>query len=331
MKLVSYKSGKDVVRCGLLTNGLVYDAYNLLRWADRSGMARESIIPQGPSMMDLLMTGESGLSSLRKAAQAAPTHEALDMVWGGSPLAIRERDIRLTAPIQVPRSLRDFYSFEAHVKKARSNRGLDMVPEWYSFPVFYFSNHNSIKGPGEEVEMPAQTEMLDYELEVACVIGKKGRDISVGDAEGHIAGYMIMNDWSARDLQAREMKVGLGPAKGKDFATSLGPCLVTPDELEDRREGDRYRLSMEARVNGEVLSRGNLVDIHWTFPQMVARASESTWLFPGDVLGSGTVGTGCLLELGAQVHPWLQPGDLVELKVERLGILTNRITRNGGR
>jgi fumarylacetoacetate (FAA) hydrolase len=200
-----------------------------------------------------------------------------------------------------------------------------MVPEWYRFPVFYFSNHNAILGPGEDLNIPPTIKKLDYELEVACVIGKRGRDISANEASRYIAGYLVMNDWSARDVQTEEMKVGLGPAKGKDFATSLGPYLVTPDELEDRREGNRYRLSMEARVNGKVLSRGNLVDIYWTFSQMIARASESTWLFPGDVLGSGTVGTGCLLELGTDVHPWLQPGDLVELAVERLGTLVNRV------
>ncbi len=167
---------------------------------------------------------------------------------------------------------------------------------------------------------------LDYELEVACVIGRAGRDIAEEDAEEYIAGYTIMNDWSARDLQREEMSVGLGPAKGKDFATSLGPWLVTPDELEELALGDgRFNLTMAARVNGVERSRGNFRDIYYTFAQMIARASRDVTLHPGDVLGSGTVGTGCLLELTGGEGPWLAPGDLVELEVTGLGTLRNRI------
>jgi fumarylacetoacetate (FAA) hydrolase len=199
--------------------------------------------------------------------------------------------------------------------------------EWYQFPVFYFSNPNAIFGPGEVIPQPAYTQEMDYELEVACVIGRPGVDIPVEQAEEYIFGYTIMNDWSARDIQRLEMRVGLGPAKGKDFATSLGPWIVTPDELADCAAGRPgvYDLNMAARVNGKECSRGNWKDLFFSFGEMIARASAGTYLLPGDVIGSGTVGSGCLLELTKGQGPWLQPGDLVELEIERLGNLTNRV------
>lgn len=228
------------------------------------------------------------------------------------------------------RSFRDFYAFEEHVRNARRQRGLEMIPEWYDAPVFYFSNTASIVGPGTPIRKPPDTQELDYELEIAVVIGKEGRDIAVAEADGFIAGFTILNDWSARDLQRREMKVGLGPAKGKDFATSIGPHLVTPDALHDRvlpdrSRGNRYDLVMSARVNGREYSRGNTRDLHWTFAEMIAHASRNTLLRPGDLLGSGTVGTGCITEFAPGTYPWLQPGDVVELEIERLGVLENRV------
>jgi fumarylacetoacetate (FAA) hydrolase len=216
-------------------------------------------------------------------------------------------DVDLRAPVYYPPSVRDFYAFEQHVKTARGLRGLEMVPEWYEIPAFYFSNPAAIFGPEQEVPYPEGTEELDYELEVAAVIG----------AEGQIGGFTVMNDWSARDLQRPEMKVGLGPAKGKDFATSLGPILVTPDELGD------LRLEMVARVNGEERSRGNLGDMYHSWDAIVEHAARNTRLRAGDVLGSGTVGTGCILELGD--GRWLKPGDVVELEVEGIGVLRNRV------
>jgi fumarylacetoacetate (FAA) hydrolase len=216
-------------------------------------------------------------------------------------------EVRLRAPIPQPPSVRDFYAFEQHVMTARASRGLEVPPEWYGRPVFYFSNPAAITGPEDEIAFPAGSSEWDYELEVAAVIG----------SQGVIAGYTILNDWSARDLQRAEMTVGLGPAKGKDFATSLGPVLVTADELGD------LRLEMTARVNGEERSRGNLDDIHWPFEELAAHAAENTRLMPGDVLGSGTVGTGCILEHGD--GRWLRSGDEVELEVERIGVLRNRV------
>jgi 2-keto-4-pentenoate hydratase/2-oxohepta-3-ene-1,7-dioic acid hydratase in catechol pathway len=215
--------------------------------------------------------------------------------------------------------VRDFYAFEQHVRTARERRGLEMEPDWYELPVFYFSNPASIVGTGDDVAMPAGTAELDFELEVAAVIG----------GAGTIAGFMVMNDWSARDIQRREMKLSLGPAKGKDFATTLGPFLVTPDELEDAARDKAYDLTMTASVNGREYSRASLADIYWSFGEMIAYASRGTTLRPGDVIGSGTCGTGCILELslvhGIDEYPWLRVGDEVSLSVDRLGTITNRV------
>ncbi len=240
--------------------------------------------------------------------------------------------VRLTAPLRRPATLRDFYAFEQHVKTANENRGREVPPQWYEIPVFYFSNPNSVYGPGDTIPYPSRSSALDYELEVACVIGKEGRDIKAEDAETYITGYMIFNDWSARDVQRQEMAVGLGPAKGKDFASSCGPYLVTPDALADRHTGRPgvYDLAMIARVNGVETSRGNWKDLHWSFGDMLARASEGVTLYPGDVIGSGTVGTGCLLETTRGQGPYLQPGDVVELEIERLGVLRNTVGEQPG-
>ncbi|MFT9597988.1 fumarylacetoacetate hydrolase family protein [Mesobacillus sp.] len=234
-------------------------------------------------------------------------------------------EVTLKSPLPNPKSVRDFYAFEQHVKTARENRGLEMIPEWYEIPVFYFTNHLAIKGPEEDIRRPQNCEWMDYELEIACVIGKEGRNIKAKDAEQHIFGFFIMNDWSARDLQRQEMKVGLGPAKGKDFATSFGPHLVTKEELEYLKAGKGYDLEMVARVNGKELSKGNMKDIYYSFSEMIERASAGTTLYPGEVIGSGTVGTGCILELGTDVHRWLEPGDEVELEIAGLGVLKNKI------
>jgi fumarylacetoacetate (FAA) hydrolase len=216
-------------------------------------------------------------------------------------------EVHLLPPVLHPPSIRDFYAFEQHVRTARALRGLEMATEWYEQPVFYFSNPAAIYGPDANVPYPAETDELDYELEVAAVIG----------ADGQIAGFTVMNDWSARDLQRVEMKVGLGPAKGKDFATSIGPVVVTVDELP----GDEAE--MVARVNGEERSRGNLRDLYFSWERIRAHAARNTALRPGDLIGSGTVGTGCILELDD--GRWLRRGDVVELEVEGIGVLRNTI------
>lgn len=234
-------------------------------------------------------------------------------------------EISLLAPLPQPKSFRDFYAFEQHVKSARENRGLEMIEEWYQIPVFYFSNHLAIKGPEDKISKPANCDWLDYELEVACIIGKQGRNIPAVEAEDYIFGYCILNDWSARDFQRQEMKVGLGPAKGKDFATSIGPWIITKDEMDTLKSGKGFDISMKASVNGHLLSEGNMKDIYYSFGEMIERASSGVTLYPGEIFGSGTVGTGCILELGTGVHRWLQPGDVVELEIDKLGVLKNTI------
>jgi fumarylacetoacetate (FAA) hydrolase len=235
--------------------------------------------------------------------------------------------MRLPLPLPPVASIRDFYAFEQHVKTCRHHRGLDMAPQWYQVPVFYFSNPAGVIAHDDPVAAPQGSEALDYELELACVIGQQAKDLAPDDrAMDAVAGFTIMNDWSARDLQRVEMAVGLGPSKSKDFATSLGPELVTFDELRDCYRDGRLHLEMTARVNGRQLSRGNSGTMHWTWPQILAHASRDAWLRPGDVLGSGTVGTGCILELTPEaVGGWLKPGDVVELTIERLGTLRNRV------
>ncbi len=247
------------------------------------------------------------------------------------PALFGSEEVQLLAPLPRPVSMRDGYAFRQHVETARRNRGLPMIPEFDQFPVFYFTNHLAVTGPGPVWVQPRHLERLDFELECAAVIGRTGRNIPAERADDYIVGFMIMNDWSARSLQMEEMKLNLGPAKGKDFATSLGPYLVTKEELEDRRietsAGAQYDLQMEAYLNGERISQGNLKDMSWTFAQILERISYGVTVHPGEVVGSGTVGTGCLLELnGSKVFDpprWLQPGDTVELRIERLGVLQN--------
>lgn len=228
------------------------------------------------------------------------------------------------APFGRPiRSIRDFYAFEQHVKTCRAHRGLEMPPAWYEIPAFYFSNPHAILSDGEPVWAPRGANELDFELEIACVIGRDARDLPADDsALDFVAGFTIMNDWSARDLQRKEMSIGLGPAKGKDFATTLGPRLVPFSELGDYYRDGRLHLEMTASVNGVVISRGNAGSMYWTWPQILAHASRDALLAEGDVIGSGTVGTGCILELTPEkVGGWLKPGDVVELSIERLGVL----------
>lgn len=233
--------------------------------------------------------------------------------------------VPMRAPIPEPPSIRDFLGFEAHVRNARGA----VDPDWYRLPVFYFSNPAAVHGPRDPVAVSPGSREWDFELECAAVVGMGGSDLAVDHAGRHLAGLMVMCDFSARDLQRREMRLGLGPAKGKDGATSLGPFLVTPDELASFRSATAYRLSMGVRVNGVLYGGGDLSDLYWSFEEMLAYASRGTRVRPGDVIGSGTVGTGCILERVAggegDRFPWLFPGDVVELEIERLGRLSHRI------
>ncbi|MFI2436179.1 fumarylacetoacetate hydrolase family protein [Streptomyces sp. NPDC018693] len=276
-------------------------------------------LPGVQSLTGLLAEG-GGLPHLLAAGAAAL----------GAPTGPHVSDVRMLPPLQPP-TVRDFVTFEEHVEGVRrSVDGATGVPErWYAAPTFYFGNPYAVYGPHDEVPLPPGSSVLDFELEVAAVIGQEGRDLTPEQARDHIVGYTIFNDWSARDLQSAEMKVGLGPCKGKDTATTLGPYLVTADELEKYRDADGFlRLALTAEINGEVVGKDLLSNMSWTFEEMVAYASRGTWVRPGDVLGSGTCGNGgCLAELwgvrGRQDPPPLKPGDTVTLTVEGLGAVSN--------
>lgn len=308
MKFVTFQTPTAGERSGWINGSLVMD------------MAAISGGKLPNNLLDFLEDSHKHLDLARQLDESL-TVESLIGAKGIYALS----DVQLLAPLPRPKSFRDFFAFEKHVLDARRRAGLDMVPQWYDLPAFYFSNHQSIVGPDATIIKPRHANWLDYELELAAVVGRKVQNVSAREAEGSIFGYVILNDWSARDLQLAESPIGLGPAKGKDFATSLGPYIATPDELDAYRDGDRYHLEMTATVNGRLLSHGNAHDMHYTFGEMLERAADEVTVYPGDLIGSGTVGTGCLLELGPEVHRWLEPGDVVELEITGLGKLRNSI------
>jgi len=317
MKLVSLDNQSDS-RIALFMDQCVYDLHTL-----------DHRIPT--SMSVFLEGGEKTMEWARRAEEqitAEKDHPA------------KVSAFQLLAPVPKPASLRDAYAFRQHVETSRLNRGLSMIAAFDEFPVFYFSNHRSIFGEGDIFCERDHFNKLDFELEVAIVLNRKGKNIPAHCADEYIAGYMIMNDFSARNLQMEEMQLSLGPAKGKDFATTFGPWLVTTDELMPYKvdtpkghEGKVFSLEMVAKLNGERISSGNLADMNWTFAEIIERCSYGVDLFPGDIIGSGTVGTGCLLELNGTARRenpscperWLQPMDQVVLEVDGLGILENRL------
>ena len=306
MKLISYKQNGKIY-LGVLENDMVYDL--------------NALNPQiADNMQSFLIGGEDQLLLAKTTIENGMPTISID-------------DVELLSPVPNPPSVRDAYAFRQHVETARRNRGLDMIPEFDEIPIFYFTNHHSVFGEGDFPVRKRHTEKLDFELECAAVIGKEGRDIPVSDADNYIVGFMIMNDFSARVLQMQEMKLNLGPAKGKDFGSSFGPWLVTKDELETYKksstDGDRYDLKMSAYVNDIQISADTLANMTWTFSQIIERVSYGVDIFPGDIIGSGTCGTGCFLELnGSKItdNQWLNPGDTISLEIEALGKLTNKIT-----
>lgn len=322
MKLVSYLN-EDHAQLALLVNGYLFNT--------------DHLNPNLPSSMTMF---------LNYWEDSYPIAYSLNrtLIEGTSRFrAIPLEEAELLAPVPSPTSCRDAYAFRQHVATARRNRNLEMIAEFDQYPVFYFSNHNSITGPGDIICMPDHFKKLDFELEVAIVICKPGKNIKASEADEYIGGYMIMNDLSARTLQMEEMKLNLGPAKGKDFATAMGPWLVTADELEafkipakENHTGNAYNLKMTCSINGVQVSEGNFADMNWTFAEIIERVSYGVQLFPGDIIGSGTVGTGCFLELngtGKLNNPdyeeqWLQEGDEIEMEVEGLGKLKNRIVKD---
>jgi fumarylacetoacetate (FAA) hydrolase len=280
------------------------------RLAHNSALHRQPLTTLDALLARGMRVGELG--ALAEAVGDEWTLDASELVFG--------------PPILRPPSLRDFYAFEGHVRTMWERRGGTVPEAWYRIPIFYFSNVSEIRGPDEPVWRPAASQELDYELEVAALIDTPAHDLSAARGEEAIGGYLVFNDWSARDLQREETTVRLGPAKGKDFASSIGPWLVTPDELADAREGNGYDLEMSAAINGVEISRGTWADAQFSFGAMVERASADVRLRPGDLIGSGTVGTGCLLEVkDERFGRWLEPGDVVALTIERLGTLTTPI------
>lgn len=285
----------------------------------------------GRDMLGLIERQDVALPAVREllSLQAAGR---LPATFEGRSLLLPRPLVRLLSPIPRPLSMRDGYAFRQHVEAARRNRGLPMIPEFDEIPIFYYTNHLSVLGPGPISVRPLHTQQLDFELEAAVVIGRTIRDADIETANRAIFGLMVMNDWSARALQMHEMKLNLGPAKGKDFATTLGPYLVPVSDLGERRQpgprGDHFALRMRARHNGEQVAQGNLADMSWTFAEIIARASYGVTLHPGEVIGSGTVGTGCFLETnGSKIYDnrWIAPGDSLECEIEELGCLHNTV------
>jgi fumarylacetoacetate (FAA) hydrolase len=323
MKLVSYKT-ENAEHLGVFVNGHIYNLNSC-----------DKLIPD--HMNQFLWGGEELMDRARKVN---------DDIASGKMEAREELFFELLAPVPHPSSCRDGYAFRQHVEAARRNRKVPMIPEFDQYPIFYFTNHNAIQGTGEIECMPDHFQKLDFELEVAVALNKKGRNIRASEADSYIAGYMIMNDMSARTLQMEEMLLNLGPAKGKDFSTVIGPWLVTPDELDFYKvapkaghTGNNYSLEMKCLVNGKQVSYGNMADMDWTFAEIIERCAYGCDVLPGDVIGSGTVGTGCFLELNGtallndpKYQPqWLQPGDLVEMEITGLGILSNIIKKADSR
>lgn len=319
MKLVSYKT-EDREHLGVFIKGHIYNLNSC-----------DKLIPD--NMNEFLSGGEELMDRAKKVN---------DEIKSGKQEAKEEVFYELLAPVPHPSSCRDGYAFRQHVASARRNRRIEMIPEFDQYPIFYFTNHNAIQGVGDIECMPDHFDKLDFELEAAIVIGKKGRNIPAAEADSYIAGYMVMNDLSARTLQMEEMLLNLGPAKGKDFSTVIGPWLVTPDELEQFKTspkkghtGNAYDLSMKCWVNGVEVSSGTMADMDWTFAEIIERCSYGVDILPGDVIGSGTVGTGCFLELngtGLLNDPnykpqWLKAGDIVEMEIAGLGRLTNTIRK----
>ncbi|BCA53337.1 putative Fumarylacetoacetase [Nitrospira sp. KM1] len=329
MRLVSFLVTTTIgvhTRVGTLYGDSVVDLnMSYARWLADQGEAQPYRLANAQvpaTMLEFLEGGHSTMAAARRAFEYVIGRGASAGGPRGETIVYAVADIHFAAPLPNPPALRDFIAFEKHIGATSKKRGQPIPPEWYKFPVYYKGNHRTIIGPDQPLQWPLETTKLDYELELACIIGRGGQDIPEREAHNYIAGYTIMNDFSARDIQFQEMACRLGPAKGKDFATALGPCLVTPDEIADLRA-----LTMIARVNGEEWSRGQFGTIHWSFPQMIAHVSRGEMIYPGDVFGSGTVGGGCGLELDR----YLKPGDVVELDIQPIGILRTQIILATGR
>ena len=327
MKFATYTlKGSIQPRFGFKKDKYIVDVLHAAIWANES-KGNSSFLEIPSTLKMALDNWGTNFVKLKELDECLPDINIQSHSVRGKPIAFSINDVQLLAPVPNPQSFRDFYAFEQHVRAARKLRGLEMHPDWFKIPIFYFSNPVAIYGHGSEIPYPRKTNELDFELEFAVIIAGAGSDIPSKEANRHIAGYTICNDWSARDLQREEMAMSLGPAKGKDFATSFGPYMVTPDELEDYwDENGKLNLRMTCHVNGALISDGNTNDLYHPFKDMIERASMNTKLLSGDYLGSGTVGTGCILELRPEnTGGWIKKGDVVTLEVKRLGVLENKI------
>jgi len=327
MKFATYQNnGNAKPRFGFKRNSYIVDIERCANWLNQQN-EDINIVDIPSSLKEALKNWESNFEKLSKLDALLSDNNINESDMNGDAIASLESDVELMAPVPDPQSFRDFYAFEQHVRSARKLRGLDMHPDWFKIPIFYFSNPVAMFGHGSSINYPKGTEELDFELEFAVILANGGSDISAETASNYIAGYTICNDWSARDLQREEMAMSLGPAKGKDFATSFGPYMVTPDELEDAwDEQGKLHLRMTCHINDELISDGNTNDLYHPFEKMIERASMNTKLLPGEYLGSGTVGTGCILELRPEnTGGWIKKGDVVRLEVEKLGVLENKI------
>ena len=327
MKFATYTlEGSNQPRFGFKKDKYIVDVLHAAIWANES-KGNSSFLEIPSTLKMALDNWGTNFVKLKELDDYLPDINIQSHSVGEKPIAFLMNEVQLLAPVPDPQTFRDFYAFEQHVLAARKLRGLEMHPDWFRIPIFYFSNPAAIYGHGSEIPYPKKTNELDFELEFAVIIAGAGSDILSKDADRHIAGYTICNDWSARDLQREEMAMSLGPAKGKDFATSFGPYMVTPDELEDAwDENGKLNLRMTCHVNGTLISDGNTNDLYHPFKDMIERASMNTKLLSGDYLGSGTVGTGCILELRPEnTGGWIKKGDVVTLEVKRLGVLENKI------
>jgi fumarylacetoacetate (FAA) hydrolase len=326
MKFVTYKNHIDSdIHFGFIHEEVVININLLSRWfKDNENKNKFLSIPS--SLKTSLENWELNFQKLKEIKELLKNIDIADLKKYNSAISLNSSEITYLPPIIKPQSFRDFYAFEQHVRSARKLRGLDMHPDWFEIPIFYFSNPSALYGHKAEIQYPNGTKELDFELEFAVIIANGGSNIHSDNANNFIGGYTICNDWSARDLQREEMAMNLGPAKGKDFASSFGPYMVTPDELENFWQGDKLHLEMTCHVNGRMLSKGNTNDLYHPFTKMIERASMNTNLVAGDYLGSGTVGTGCILELRPEnTNGWLKRGDIVRLEVDQLGTLENKI------
>jgi len=313
-------------RFGFKKDEYIIDVIRSAIWA-HSSYNNINFLEIPSTLKQALANWDTNYAKLKELDAVLPDMNIHSHNSGGKPIAILENEVQLLPPIPNPSAFRDFSAFEQHARASRKQQGLDMHPDWFRFPNFYFSNPNALYGHGSEIPYPNNTNELDFELEFAIIISNGGSNIQKEDAHQYIAGYTICNDWSARDLQREEMELGLGPAKGKDFATSFGPYMVTPDELSNEsNENEKLHLAMTCHINDQLISEGNTNDLYHSFPSMIERASLNANLIPGDYLGSGAVGTGCIMELDPKnTGGWLKKGDVVRLEIEKLGILENKI------